>query len=90
MVPTADATALRRARELDALDVILPYDRRDQLATLLADDVATLKHVAGAVKDENMTNSSQERSSFPSNVLIAGGEAFCIVGWINSNAQHAV
>lgn len=32
----------RRAEELDALDTILPLDRRDQLATLLKDeDVAT-------------------------------------------------
>ncbi len=38
----------RRAEELDALDAILPFDRRDQLATLLTDDdVATLKHLAG-------------------------------------------
>jgi integrase len=37
----------RRAEELDALDAILPFDRRDQLATLLTDDdVATLKHLA--------------------------------------------
>ncbi|RVG40763.1 integrase, partial [Sinorhizobium meliloti] len=33
-----------RAEELDALDAILPFDRRDQLAALLTDDdVATLK-----------------------------------------------
>jgi integrase len=38
---------LNRAEELDALDAILPFDRRDQLATLLTDDdVATLKHLA--------------------------------------------
>lgn len=37
----------RRAVELDALDAILPFDRRDQLAALLTDDdVATLKHLA--------------------------------------------
>ncbi len=37
----------RRAEELDALDAILPFDRRDQLAVLLTDDdVATLKHLA--------------------------------------------
>ncbi|MDW9543837.1 integrase, partial [Sinorhizobium meliloti] len=36
-----------RAEELDALDAILPFDRRDQLAALLTDDdVATLKHLA--------------------------------------------
>lgn len=38
---------LKRAEELDALDAILPFDRRDQLASLLTDeDVATLKHLA--------------------------------------------
>lgn len=38
---------LKRAEELDALDAILPFDRRDQLAILLTDDdVATLKHLA--------------------------------------------
>jgi integrase len=37
----------RRAEELDALDAILPFARRDQLAALLTDeDVATLKHLA--------------------------------------------
>ncbi|MQB46552.1 integrase, partial [Rhizobium sp. ICMP 5592] len=37
----------RRAEELDALDAILPFARRDQLATLLTDDdVTTLKHLA--------------------------------------------
>lgn len=36
-----------RAEELDALDAILPFARRDQLASLLTDeDVATLKHLA--------------------------------------------
>lgn len=38
---------IKRAEELDALDAILPFDRRDQLAALLTDDdVATLKHLA--------------------------------------------
>ena len=38
---------LRRAEELDALGAILPFGRRDQLATLLTDDdVSTLKHLA--------------------------------------------
>ncbi|KAA1183922.1 site-specific integrase [Rhizobium tropici] len=38
---------LNRADELDALDAILPFGRRDHLATLLTDeDVATLKHLA--------------------------------------------
>ncbi|WP_331375136.1 tyrosine-type recombinase/integrase [Sinorhizobium chiapasense] len=45
---------LRRAEELDALDAILPFDRRDQLAALLTDDdVATLKHLAGEGMGEN-------------------------------------
>nr|WP_200985175.1 tyrosine-type recombinase/integrase [Rhizobium rhizogenes]QCL10083.1 phage integrase family protein [Rhizobium rhizogenes] len=43
----ADLPVLKRAEELDALDAILPFDRRDQLAALLTDDdVATLKHLA--------------------------------------------
>jgi hypothetical protein len=37
----------RRAEELDTLAAILPFDRRDQLASLLTDDdVATLKNLA--------------------------------------------
>ncbi|MDX0469232.1 site-specific integrase [Sinorhizobium medicae] len=44
----------RRAEELDALDTILPFDRRDQLAALLTDDdVATLKHLASEGMGEN-------------------------------------
>ncbi|MDX0489722.1 tyrosine-type recombinase/integrase [Sinorhizobium medicae] len=44
----------RRAEELDALDAILPFDRRDQLAALLTDDdVATLKHLASEGMGEN-------------------------------------
>lgn len=43
----ASEIRLKRAEELDALDAILPFDRRDQLAALLTDDdVATLKHLA--------------------------------------------
>lgn len=43
----ADDLVLKRAEELDALNAILPFDRRDQLAALLTDDdVATLKHLA--------------------------------------------
>jgi hypothetical protein len=39
--------ALVRAQELDALDAILPLNRREKLAELLTDDdVATLKHLA--------------------------------------------
>ena len=38
---------LFRAEELDALDAILPFNRREKLAELLTDDdVATLKHLA--------------------------------------------
>ncbi|WP_081160667.1 site-specific integrase [Ensifer aridi] len=44
----------RRAEELDALDAILPFDRRDQLAALLTDDdVETLKHLASQGMGEN-------------------------------------
>lgn len=53
LMPTIDDIN-RRAGELDALDAILPYGRRDQLAELLTDDdVATLKHLAGAGMGEN-------------------------------------
>jgi integrase len=39
--------SLNRAEELDALDAILPFNRREKLAGLLTDDdVATLKHLA--------------------------------------------
>jgi integrase len=45
---------LKRAEELDALDAILPFDRRDQLAQLLTDeDVATLKHLANEGMGDN-------------------------------------
>ncbi len=45
--PSPADPVLNRAEELDALDAILPIDRRDQLATLLTDeDVATLKYLA--------------------------------------------
>ncbi|WDZ81709.1 site-specific integrase (plasmid) [Ensifer adhaerens] len=44
----------QRAEELDALDAILPFDRRDQLAALLTDeDVATLKHLASEGMGDN-------------------------------------
>jgi integrase len=45
--PSPADPLLARAEELDALDAILPFARRDQLAALLTDeDVATLKHLA--------------------------------------------
>ncbi|RWI32970.1 MAG: integrase [Mesorhizobium sp.] len=44
--PVADQK-LRRAEALDALDSVLPFERRDVLAELLTDDdVATLRHLA--------------------------------------------
>lgn len=47
-------SVLQRAEELDALDAILPFDRRDQLAALLTnDDVATLKHLASEGMGDN-------------------------------------
>jgi hypothetical protein len=46
-LPSPTDPVLRRAEELDALDAILPFGRRNQLAVLLTDDdVATLKHLA--------------------------------------------
>jgi integrase len=43
----ASDAPLVRAEELDALDAILPFNRREKLAELLTDDdVATLKHLA--------------------------------------------
>ncbi|MCY1740662.1 site-specific integrase [Ensifer sp. SL37] len=51
--PTASKTE-RRAEELDALDAILPFDRRDLLAALLTDeDVATLKYLASEGMGDN-------------------------------------
>ncbi|OCP08438.1 MULTISPECIES: tyrosine-type recombinase/integrase [unclassified Ensifer] len=51
--PLHDAVT-KRAEELDALDAILPFDRRDQLAALLTDDdVATLKHLASEGMGDN-------------------------------------
>ena len=45
--PGRSSDIVRRAENLDSLDAILPFDRRDQLAALLTDDdVATLKHLA--------------------------------------------
>jgi integrase len=44
---TDPATVARRAEALDALDAVLPFDRRELLAELLTDDdVATLRHLA--------------------------------------------
>jgi DNA-binding Lrp family transcriptional regulator len=43
---SASQAVLSRAEQLDALDAILPFDRRNQLAALLTDDVATLKRLA--------------------------------------------
>lgn len=45
--PSPAESVVQRAEELDALDAILPFARRDQFAALLTDeDVATLKHLA--------------------------------------------
>ncbi|RWL88900.1 MAG: integrase [Mesorhizobium sp.] len=45
---------LRRAEALDALDQVLPFDRRDILAEILSDDdVATLRHLATEGIGEN-------------------------------------
>ena len=53
-INVAADSILRRAEQLDALDAILPFDRRDQLAVLLTDDdVATLKHLASEGMGDN-------------------------------------
>ncbi len=45
---------LARAEQLDALNAILPYKRRDRLAELITDeDVATLKHLARSGLGDN-------------------------------------
>lgn len=50
----ASANRLARAEQLDALDAILPFDRRDRLAQLLTnEDVATLKHLARSGLGDN-------------------------------------
>ncbi|MGK9338564.1 site-specific integrase [Sinorhizobium meliloti] len=52
--PSPSEEVHRRAEELDALDAILPFDRRDHLAALLTDDdIATLKHLAQEGMGEN-------------------------------------
>ncbi|GAA2879628.1 integrase [Aminobacter niigataensis] len=44
----------RRAETLDALDAVLPFDRREQLAGVLSDDdVATLRHLVQAGLGDN-------------------------------------
>lgn len=51
--PLPDET-LRRAEALDALESVLPFDRRDLLAEILSDDdVATLRHLATEGLGEN-------------------------------------
>ncbi|TIT04979.1 MAG: integrase, partial [Mesorhizobium sp.] len=50
----ANRGAVQRAEALDALDSVLPFDRRDFLAELLTDDnVATLRHLAKEGIGEN-------------------------------------
>jgi integrase len=45
---------LKPSEQLDALDAILPFDRRDQLAAILTDDdVETLKHLASEGMGDN-------------------------------------
>lgn len=52
--PAPSDAALKRSEQLDALDAILPFDRRDQLAAILTDDdVETLKHLASEGMGQN-------------------------------------
>ncbi|WP_353646141.1 site-specific integrase [Mesorhizobium sp. WSM2239] len=53
-LPRNDTGVGRRAEPLDALESVLPFDRRDFLATLLTDDdVETLRHLAKQGIGEN-------------------------------------
>jgi len=52
--PSQRETIARRAEALDALDSVLPFDRRDVLAEILSDaDVETLRHLARQGLGEN-------------------------------------
>ncbi|MER9235317.1 tyrosine-type recombinase/integrase [Mesorhizobium sp. M0622] len=46
LVARPPGNGVRRAEALDALDSVLPFDRRDFLSDLLTDDIATLRHLA--------------------------------------------
>jgi integrase len=51
---TASDDKLRRAEALDALDAVLPFDRRDKLAEILSDDdVDTLRHLVKTGMGDN-------------------------------------
>ena len=51
---STSADVLRRAEALDALDAVLPFDRREFLAGILSDDdVETLRHLARQGIGEN-------------------------------------
>jgi hypothetical protein len=64
---------LRRAEELDALDAILPFDRRNQLAELLTDeDVATLKHLASEGMGANTMRALASDLAYLGGVVRAG------------------
>lgn len=54
MNEVSSSHAHKRAEELDALDAILSFDRRDQLAELLTDDdLATLKYLPSEGMGDN-------------------------------------
>lgn len=58
MTPVAKAglgsDVARRAEKLDALDAVLPFDRRDRLAEFLSDDeIETLRHLASQGLGDN-------------------------------------
>ena len=70
-------TVLKRAEQLDALDAILPFDRRDQLAAILTDDdVETLKHLASEGMGENtMRALASDLAYLEAWCLLATGDA---------------
>jgi hypothetical protein len=64
-----DPLMVRRAEELDALDAILPFDRRRQTGgTLTGDDLATLKHLA----NEGMGRTRCARSRWDTDIPESG------------------
>lgn len=51
---SGEDSILKRAEQLDALDAIIPFDRRDRLAEIFTDDdVATLRHLVRQGMGEN-------------------------------------
>lgn len=69
-------SVIRRSEQLDALDAIMPFDRRDQLAAILTDDdVETLKHLASeGLGDNTMRALASDLAYLEGWCLLASGE----------------